>query len=266
MKCPICENEKNNKKHVGVYIQCCICKSLHVEQLPDKELIQRQADIDANIMLTTHNTLVEPIHHKRLKELSRYIPKKSKILDVGSGEGIFLQYVKQEGYLPVAMDISAKLIQHMKKDGIEGYSDIKDVPSRKFAAVTSFDVIEHTPNPQIFLTQIKDKLKKNAVIMLTTPNATGISARVMQQHWWVFGPDAHLVLLTPQSMKYLLEKQGFEIIQLKTNSFTQWFVPSNNFIKSVVNKILYLLFFFIRNFAYTHNLGDNIEVIARANN
>jgi 2-polyprenyl-3-methyl-5-hydroxy-6-metoxy-1,4-benzoquinol methylase len=262
MKCPVCQSNEN-KKNFGEYIQCDTCKSLFLKKLPPTKLLQNQAEKDADIMITSVNEKIEAIHISRFNKIKKYVTKKDKIVDVGCGYGTFLQVVKKEGYIPIAMDVSQKLIDHLKSKGIHGYTSMKDIAEHSMSAVTGYDVIEHTTTPQLFIQQIKRIMKNNAVIMLTTPNATGISGRILKEKWWVFGPDAHCVLFSPFSLKQLLEKNGFEVISLRTDSFTRWYASNNTLLKKIANKLLFLSFMLIQKPAYTQLLGDNIEIIAR---
>ncbi len=262
MKCPVCEKE-GKKVKFGEYTRCKICQSLFLEHNPSLEAIQADSDEYADIIFDTDVGRIDVIHTQRLDALAQYIPKKSKILDVGCGNGIFLQAIARAGHTPVAMDIAPKIIEHMKKIGIQGYTKLSKIPEKSFDAATAFDVIEHTIDPQLFVREVKATLKKNGVVMFTTPNLVGVSGRILRTKWHAFGPGGHNVLFSPQSLKLILENNGFEILSLKTDTFTQWFVPSTTLPKKIANKILYTLFSPIKEYAYAHYLGDNIEFIAR---
>jgi len=99
--------------------------------------------------------------------------------------------------------------------------------------------------------------------MLITPNLLGISGRILRQKWWVFGPDGHFTLFSPNSLKFILEDNNFEIIYCKTDSLTQWFMPNNTILKKAVNKMIYVVYSLFRTHVYSHNLGDSIEILAK---
>jgi 2-polyprenyl-3-methyl-5-hydroxy-6-metoxy-1,4-benzoquinol methylase len=260
--CPVCGSKKK-KTHIGSYIQCHFCQSLFLKNPPTAKNIQKHSEIYADKLLSTNTVELKSIYETRIGELAKYLPKNSKVLDVGCGSGAFLQYIKKAGYRPFAMDISKKIINFMKKKGISGYTDMNKIPQKSFDAITAFDVIEHTTDPIKFIKEIKDKLKTKGVIMITTPNSVGISARMLKDKWWVFKPEGHYILLSPKGIRYLLEKIGFKIIFIKTDIFTQWFPPNNTLFKKIANKLLYLLFSPVKKYLFSHYLGDNIEVIAK---
>ena len=255
MKCPIC-NRDEGKKRFGVYIFCGQCKSLYLENPPSSATLRVENKKYANSVIAQIDTIKESLilPLERLSLLGGKLQKKSKILDVGCGYGLFLDLVLQADYVPYGMDVAFDFIRYLRKKKIPGYTNMKDVPDNYFDAITAFDVIEHIRKPQQWLIGIKKKLKKNGYIMLSTPNLLGISGRVLRHRWWVLSPDGHFTLFSPNSLRSILERNGFEVIQCKTNSITQWFVPNDSFLKKIANKILYTSFSMIKKVLFSHNL------------
>ncbi|MFH0773554.1 MAG: class I SAM-dependent methyltransferase [bacterium] len=262
IKCPVCKNG-GNKEKFGEYIKCNLCQSLFLGHPPTAKSMQKAFNEYAEVIDTNCTNEASLMLKERLHVLDHYLPKKSNILDVGCGNGLFLELVLKKGHIPTAMDIASQYVERLQKKGIQGYTSMRDIPRKSFDAITAFDVIEHTTNPQKFIRDIKDKLKKNSYIMLTTPNLLGISGRILRQKWWVFGPDGHFTLFSPNSLRIILEDNDFEILYCRTDAFTQWFMPNNTILKKGANKILYTFFSLIRTYAYSHYLGDNIEILAK---
>ena len=99
--------------------------------------------------------------------------------------------------------------------------------------------------------------------MLTTPNAAGISAKILRNHWWVLDPKRHYVLLSPQALNRCLTQLGLEVINLSSDTITPWIMPSGTIQAKLLNKLVYLLLAPLRNRLFARNLGDNVQVIAR---
>jgi len=265
MKCPVCFKE-GNKEKFGLYVKCSLCQTLFLIKPPKKKIIQKTSNLLANTIINRNNKKTLYVQKKRIKTLNCYLPKKSTVLDVGCGNGLFLELAKSEGLNSFAMDISPAIIKHLKNKGIEGYTNMSEIPNNKFNAITSFDVIEHTTNPDKFIKDMKKKLKKDGFIMITTPNLLGISGKILKDKWWVFGAENHFILFSPTSLKIKLKNNGFKIIYYKTDLLTQWFIPNNTSIKKILNKIQYMIFFPIQKLAAKKLLGDNIEILAKKNN
>ena len=82
--------------------------------------------------------------------LESSIEKQSEIIDIGTGNGLFIKLLNKAGY----MNISAHEIKGNDLSKIEKYAkqiyqdfDYSCIPSRKFDAVTMLDVLEHVLDP-----------------------------------------------------------------------------------------------------------------------
>ena len=84
------------------------------------------------------------------RELERAkIPPRSKILEIGFGNGEFLQWAELSGYHVSGIEINEKLYQMGKERGFRVFlgtvaDDLEKLES-DFDAVVAFDVLEHLP-------------------------------------------------------------------------------------------------------------------------
>ncbi|MEM5815914.1 MAG: class I SAM-dependent methyltransferase [Candidatus Aenigmatarchaeota archaeon] len=136
---------------------------------------------------------------------------KIKFLDVGSGVGIGLLYAKYYfdfesfGIEPAKY---GKLVEHFLNVPIfSGY--LEDFTSNeRFHIITCMQVIEHIKDPVRFLKKLKDLLKENGILIMTTPH----SERVYFEHGIALptlSPGQHVIIYNETSMAYLLEQAGF---------------------------------------------------------
>jgi len=166
----------------------------------------------------------------------------SRILDFGCGSGLFLEFLIAKGYKAYGFDKSKKLTKHLRDLHIPSYARVSKIPNGYFDAITNFDVIEHTTKPHIFIRNVNRKLKREGILMITTPNAYGISGRILKDRWWVFGPKAHFTLFSSESLKYLLHREGFKVQCITTDTITPWFMPVHNLWFKILNKAIYMFF------------------------
>lgn len=260
--CLVCGNNKIYPSIRG-YVECRLCNTLVAQKIPAKRETQKRIEKHSrNIIHEQRSDLIDRDYAERLRRLERYIKPGAKILDVGCGSGSFLSFVSSRGYRASGYDISRKLTRHLRSLGISCYTDRHAIPNGYFDAITSFDVIEHNNDPYAFIREITPKLKKNGVLMLTTPNAFGISGSTMRNRWWVFSPEGHLVLFSPGSLAYVLKREGYAVLSLTTDTFTPWFMPIYKLRNKIFNKIVYLCAWPFKHILFQQYLGDNIEIIA----
>ncbi len=137
-----------------------------------------------------------------------------KILDVGCGDGGFLELAQSAGWTGVGFDYETRMIALGKARGVEVHAEEFTVFCRsraagEFDAVTLFDVLEHTPEPLELLGLVTPLLKKGGHVALTLPNALRPIPFVREEHDY---PPHHFTRWTPEAMKGFLERNGFVVV------------------------------------------------------
>lgn len=211
--------------------------------------------------------------HKSLEDINnewgfrwRYILGKivrnsqaSTLLDVGAGNGYFVSLAAKEfGLNANGLEISAEEIR-FAKDVLNVHLIHEDVTRhrRDYDVVTSFNVLEHVPDPQSFLTALVDRIKPGGLLVLTTPNPGCIHAKIHGvERWSMVDPPHHINLFSRKSLVEILETRGMELVDYETVS------TYINFVRKIDTNSLVLrrLFFNLLRIA---NLGADHFVIAR---
>lgn len=115
-----------------------------------------------------------------INTLNENLPKGSKVLDVGCGNGIISRGIGKEGYQVHGIDISEKAIEKAKSlttlenvtfDNISAEQLVAD--GNKYDAVICSEVLEHLNNPEKLLGVLYDSLQDNGVLIVTVPNGAG---------------------------------------------------------------------------------------------
>lgn len=121
---------------------------------------------------------------KRLKfivaTLNENLPKGSKVLDVGCGNGIISRGIGKEGYHVHGIDISDKAIEKARAltnlenvtfDNISAEQLVAD--GNKYDAVICSEVLEHLNQPEKLLRVLYESLMNNGLLIVTVPNGHG---------------------------------------------------------------------------------------------
>lgn len=261
--CLICK-QKASASTIGDYVRCQNCQTYIVKELPHSNRIQYVIEDHASkYILGISSADNKKIYADRIEIINKNYKSLKKILDFGCGNGFFVKYLKSIGYRAYAYDKSKAIKKHLQIHSIPYYEELNDIPNNFFDVVTCFDVIEHTTKPQLLIRNINYKLHKNGLIVISTPNSNGISSKILKNKWWVFGPEGHYILFSVKSLKLFLSREGFKILELKTDTLTPWVIPSELFISKILNKIIFILFLPFKNYIFRNNLGDNIQIIAQ---
>lgn len=92
------------------------------------------------------------------------------ILEVGSGDGLIFNALRQRGYDPVALDISGKALKHIQGGKlVQGTANQLPFASNSFDLVLACEVLEHIPNP-IYKTVLEEIIRvAKKYILITVP-------------------------------------------------------------------------------------------------
>lgn len=103
---------------------------------------------------------------------TKYIKPNDKLLDVGSGRGVFKKYIDCEFYQ--GLELSTKAIALARQDGVNVIPELteKHCEDKKgfYDVVVLFQVLEHIEDIKSFITSALKCLKKGGKLIIAVPN------------------------------------------------------------------------------------------------
>ena len=173
--------------------------------------------------------------------LSESLPP-GRLLDVGCGDGGFMDLVRRRGWRPVGFDYDARVAEQARARGLEACAMEfeKFTAGRRegeFDAVTLFDVLEHTPEPAWFFARLARLLKPGGHAVVTLPNGLRPLPWGREEHDY---PPHHFTRWTPESLGGFLRRQGFEIVRQKVCPLRARFLADHCFFYRVMPGVLSL--------------------------
>ncbi len=246
ISCEICgENaftricEWNRLSHV---VQCQKCGLQFVNPMPDQNYLERLYQQDEKSNLYYLNYIEErkdrwasyrKQYNRRLDLIEKYAGGKGRLLDIGCGGGFFLQAARERGWEPHGIEIVPPFVQFAREElCLENVDktpfEEKVYPDHHFDVVVLWDLIEHLPHPMGYLEKINKILRPGGLLILWTPNAQ--NAAWLKEKWYGYTPLQHLYFFSPQTLKTLLKRSGFQITYENTNRAKKGFFsqPENN--------------------------------------
>jgi 2-polyprenyl-3-methyl-5-hydroxy-6-metoxy-1,4-benzoquinol methylase len=151
----------------------------------------------------------------RYRFLSRF-KKEGKLLDVGTGEGMFLKLLRDNGWkgelagVEPSKKAAAFARERLGLNVMDGDLKSLDIQTGQFDVVTMWEVMEHLPDPNENLKEIFRILKDDGIFLASVPNFNSIQSLIFGRWWYGLKTPVHLSHFTPRTMSMLLRNNGFE--------------------------------------------------------
>ena len=154
---------------------------------------------------------------KWLKVVHGYVPGGS-LVEVGSAYGFFLQ-LAQEDFDVVGYEVDAEVVEASRlivKGDVRTADFLTDnqTPDESVDAVVMWDVIEHLAEPDRFVERAAQILRPGGYIFMTTGDIDAWLPRRQRAGWRLIHPPTHLQYFSANTMKRLLERWDFEVVQI----------------------------------------------------
>ncbi len=261
-------------------VRCPSCKLMAVENMPEdlspyysEGYFTGDVTLDGYIDYDLDKEVSRKTYLEFLDIIEKYLDKKDTIslFEVGCATGFFMDLARQRKWQTAGIDISQYAIKKAQEKGLIASADVLEsyVPAQKFDVVVMQDVIEHVKDPLDTLRRAADMLEPKGLLLITTPDAGSLWAKVWNKHWHAFVPPQHLFYFSAKNLSPILEKYGFQVFYPAHSG--KWFaVP-------YIIRLLYswtgLKVFsklaqwagksFLKDIAIPINVGDTLVLVAK---
>lgn len=156
-----------------------------------------------------------------------------RILDVGCDTGQFvIAAAKRLGAVPVGVDVASSAVAMATEAGVYALcTTVDEAPAalRDFRLVTAVDLIEHVTEPVRFFKSIQERLHRDGVIYVETPNPRSFIYRVgrvlcaltrghPQKVFSRLFPREHVQYFTPEGLRAVAESSGLELVAIDSRT------------------------------------------------
>jgi 2-polyprenyl-3-methyl-5-hydroxy-6-metoxy-1,4-benzoquinol methylase len=161
------------------------------------------------------------VYFRRFLKVATYLEKGDSILDVGTGDGLFLKIVKE--HLPQVQVVACEkdqstLEERRKIIGDETFEDIDEIVGieRTFSVVSLFHVLEHILDPATFLKTIRKLLTPESVLIIEIPSLTCplLTLYKSEAYHSFYFQKQHPFNYSFTSLQRLMEYLGFQTLEL----------------------------------------------------
>src|SRR5208282_5445413 len=124
-----------------------------------------------------------PDNLRALRVLNGWLPKRGRLLEIGSYCGIFLDRIRASGWEVTGLEPDRGAADYSRaKYGlriVDGVLPNPSLPDKNFDAVVMLHVIEHMPDPSENLREIHRVLKPGGVLVVETPRFDSLMFKIL---------------------------------------------------------------------------------------
>ena len=177
-------------------------------------------------------TLFEKMYHfikrkairDKVKLINSYQPVKGRILDIGAGTGDFLLECKNQNWEILGIEPNDKAKGIAVGKGIKFGDTIEKLESNSFDVITMWHVLEHVPDVEHQVAELKRLLKPSGTIIIAVPNFKSYDANHYKEFWAAYDVPRHLWHFSKTAIEKLFDKQNMNLEDIKPMWFDSFYV------------------------------------------
>ena len=159
----------------------------------------------------------------KLKIVNKYT-NKGQALDIGAGTGDFLAVLKNNGWSITGVEPNSKAKEIAVEKGINFASSTQMLADHHFDLITMWHVLEHVPDVENQIIELKRLLKPNGTLIVAVPNFNSFDANYYGNHWAAFDVPRHLWHFSKTAIIELFKVQNFKIVKILPMKFDSFYV------------------------------------------
>ncbi|MFY0482482.1 class I SAM-dependent methyltransferase [Flavobacterium sp. PLA-1-15] len=200
---------------------------------PNEKDLHKYYESDAYISHTDgKGSLVEILYQfvkrfslkRKLNLLNELHPNKGKLLDIGAGTGDFLAMAKNNGWQITGIEPSDRAKTIAVKKGVEFAQSTDSLQAESFDVITMWHVLEHVPNVEKQIKELKRLLKPDGTIIIAVPNFRSFDAKYYRRFWAGFDVPRHLWHFSKKAIKQLFLKEKMKVEKILPMKFDAFYV------------------------------------------
>ena len=185
---------------------------------------------------------------RRKRKLIEKLSLNKRLLDVGCGTGHFIDYCQQHGWQVNGVepnDIARTQAEDKTKIIIQ--HNLSEIVDASYEVITLWHVLEHLPDLEQTMNQLKSLLAPGGVLIIAVPNFDAYEATVFDEYWAAYDVPRHLYHFNRKALAQLSKKHGLKIVRTYPMKLDSFYISllsnknknnSNKYISSFITGLL----------------------------
>jgi len=167
---------------------------------------------------------IKNIAIKRKIKLINTQSEKGKLLDIGAGTGDFLVAANKDGWQTIGVEPSSKAKKTAINKGVKFADNLSGLESNNFDVITMWHVLEHVPNLEEYIIELKRLLKPSGTIIIAVPNFKSFDANFYGRYWAAYDVPRHIWHFSKTSIEKLFSEKEMKLVEVLPMKFDSFYV------------------------------------------
>jgi 2-polyprenyl-3-methyl-5-hydroxy-6-metoxy-1,4-benzoquinol methylase len=214
---------------------CNECRAYYLSPSPSGEQLAKAYDVsyygtnETKFKAGLIERVLDGFRKQRGRKIARILPPHARVLDIGCGNGNFLEFLSTINDFElhgIERDKTAAARARLKTGMTIKTTPLEagNYPNQYFDAITMFHVFEHLTNPAETLLIIDQILKPCGILYISFPNIDSLQALLFKGKWLHLDPPRHLLFFKPKDFIAIMKEKNFtckkvSFISLEQNPF-----------------------------------------------
>ncbi len=150
--------------------------------------------------------------------------QKGNLLDIGAGTGDFLLVAKKDGWQITGIEPGEKPRAIAIQKGVSFVNDLADLDDSSFDIITMWHVLEHVPDLEFQIKELKRLIKPEGTIIIAVPNFKSFDANYYGKFWAAFDVPRHLWHFSKTAIEKLFAVEKLKLVKVLPMKFDSFYV------------------------------------------
>jgi 2-polyprenyl-3-methyl-5-hydroxy-6-metoxy-1,4-benzoquinol methylase len=168
--------------------------------------------------------LIKNIALKNKLKLINTKSQKGKLLDIGAGTGDFLVVANNDGWQTIGTEPSEKAKGIAITKGVKFAESLSSLENNSFDVITMWHVLEHVPNLEEYISELKRLLKPTGTIIIAVPNFKSFDAEYYGKFWAAYDVPRHIWHFSKTAIDKLFSEKEMKLVEVLPMKFDSFYV------------------------------------------
>ncbi len=245
VQCPVCYSKESIKrKEIKDYFltqeafelwECQQCKTWFTHPIPPANELTKYYDSPEYFSHTTEKAgltgklyaLLRSINIKYKYNIVTARRKTGTLLDIGCGTAELLNHFKQKGWECLGIEPNEKARLYAQTHyhlPVKEEKELENIPDGSFDVISMWHVLEHVPEIEKRIKQIKRILRRHGTIIIALPNPSSWDADYYNEYWAGYDVPRHLYHFSPEAFRNFCKINGLQLTDIKPLKLDAYYV------------------------------------------